>query len=371
MESIYIMTVLDDIYSQLLSAYNYLNVTSVAGNTYLDYTIAFGIFLLLIILQYFGLLFIKRFIRLTFKKNQYLENFDLNILDSYGLSQILYVSLYVALQNLTLSLLISQGLLIGLILILIYFGIKVSFGLIDFYASRERQKVDIESRNLVELFTLISKMTIVTLIILWGLSLVGVNITVLITSLGIFSVAIAFGAQNIIADTISALLILIDKPFQIGDFVSIGNDSGTVTKIGTRSTRLQTTTGNMLIIPNRDVYSSRINNFRRMDKRRIIYTVGLSYDSDVKKLKMALPLVKEIVDSHESVQFIRAYYVNFGSYTFDLQLTYDILTGDYETYLRVQQEIFLDILERFTEEDINMPYPIQEVRMAQLRSESV
>src|SRR6185369_10510723 len=99
----------------------------------------------------------------------------------------------------------------------------------------------------------------------------------LVTSLGIGGVAVALAIQNILGDLFASLSIALDKPFVVGDAIQVGDDSGTVKRIGLKTTRVQSVSGEELIFSNSDLLRSRVRNFGRMAQRRIAFTVGVTY----------------------------------------------------------------------------------------------
>ncbi|ATL46931.1 mechanosensitive ion channel protein MscS [Chitinophaga caeni] len=214
-------------------------------------------------------------------------------------------------------------------------------------------------------------MVIITIVI-WMLGLVfimsnlGFDVTAMITGLGIGGVAIALATQHILGDLFSYFVILFDRPFEIGDFIVLEDKSGVVEYIGIKTTRLRTLSGEELICSNTDLTNSRIHNFRRMDQRRVVATITVTYDTTTEQLKMIPGLIQDIITKVEGVRFDRAHFSNMGAFSLDFEVVYYVLTSDYVKYMDVQQEIYLQIFQVLQDHGINFAFPEQVVNLRQL-----
>ncbi|HEX5652875.1 MAG TPA: mechanosensitive ion channel family protein [Chitinophagaceae bacterium] len=189
----------------------------------------------------------------------------------------------------------------------------------------------------------------------------GYNITTLVAGLGIGGIAIALAAQAVLADLFSYLVIFFDKPFETGDFIMVGDKSGVVEYIGIKTTRLRTLGGEQLIMSNTDLTNSRVQNFKRMAKRRVLITIGVTYETCAEKLKNIPSLVQEIVAEQAQVVFDRAHFSGFGDFSLNFEIVYYVLTDDYLQYMDSQQEFCLKLYDRFEQEHIDFAYPTQKI----------
>jgi len=189
----------------------------------------------------------------------------------------------------------------------------------------------------------------------------GVEITPLIASLGIGGLAVALALQNILTDIFASFSIYFDKPFEIGDFIIVGNDLGVVKKIGIKTTRLESLWGQEIVISNTELTSTRINNYKKMEKRRIHFTFGVVYGTSTKKLKKILGIVKDIFNEIELADIDRVHFKEFGDFSLNFEVAYYISTGDYNKYMDVQQEINFALKEQFEKEGIEFAYPTQTI----------
>ncbi len=185
------------------------------------------------------------------------------------------------------------------------------------------------------------------------------NISSLLAGLGIGGLALAFAAQDTIANIFGAVMIFIDRPFKVGDAVSMEAFEGSIEAIGLRSTRLRTWDGTLVMIPNRTVASANINNLTARPMRRSNFTIGLVYDTSTAKLEEALSIVRETLEKHPSTGQYRAYFNRFGDYSLNILVQYWCNVMDYEIYLRSLEEINMEIKRRFEANGIEFAFPTQ------------
>lgn len=196
-----------------------------------------------------------------------------------------------------------------------------------------------------------------SLILLAALDNLGVNITALIAGLGIGGVAVALAVQSTLGDLLGALTIAFDKPFIVGDFIVTGTSMGTIEKIGLKTTRVRSLGGEELIFPNQDLLGSRIQNFKRMQERRVVFSFRVLYDTPAEKLRRVPEIVKDIILGLENCRFDRAHFARFGEYSYEFEVVYYVLSPEYNEYMDYQQVINLSIVERLKAESVGLAYP--------------
>jgi small-conductance mechanosensitive channel len=204
----------------------------------------------------------------------------------------------------------------------------------------------------------ISIWTIALAIILQNL---GVDITAVIASLGIGGVAVAFALQNVLSDVFASFSIYLDRPFEIGDFIIVEESMGTVKNIGIKSTRLQSLTGEELIIPNKALTDARVRNYKKMEERRIAFTVGVEYGTSIELLKTAKANLIEIIETMEFTMLDRVNLLKLGDYSLNFECVYFVESSDYNKYAEIQEKINFEILRIFKEKNINIAFPTQEI----------
>lgn len=192
---------------------------------------------------------------------------------------------------------------------------------------------------------------------------IGYNVSTLVGGLGIMGIAIAFALQNVLSDVFSFFSIYLDKPFKTGDFIIIDQDAGTVQKIGMKSTRIKTLQGQELVVSNKELTEKRINNYKRMEKRRIVFTFGVTYDTPNKKLEKINQIVTKLIEKEEFAELDRVHFHEFGPYSLNYEVIYHMTTKEYDVYMDTQQRINLSLKETFEKEKIEFAFPTQTVQL--------
>jgi len=205
----------------------------------------------------------------------------------------------------------------------------------------------------------VAKMAIWTIVVLLALENLGIDVTALIAGVGIGGIAIALAVQNVLSDLFASLSIIVDKPFVIGDFIVVGESMGTVERIGLKTTRVRSLTGEQIIFSNSDLLSSRVRNYKRMYERRIAFSIGVTYQTSPDKVEGIPVLIEEIVSGQPDARFDRCHFKSFGDFAVVFETVYYVLVPDYAVYMDVQQAINLAIMHAFAERHIEFAYPTQ------------
>ena len=187
----------------------------------------------------------------------------------------------------------------------------------------------------------------------------GYNVTTIIAGLGVGGIAIALAAQNILSDLFSYLVIFFDKPFEVGDFITTNGNSGTVEKIGIKTSHVRSPDGQQLVMPNAEMVKSVIQNFKRLERRRVVFNIGVVYGTPAEKLRSIPQWMKEIISSQKLANFDRAHFNSFGDSSLNFEIVYFIDSADFLVYMDTHHEICLRILEKFEKENVEFAYPTQ------------
>lgn len=202
-------------------------------------------------------------------------------------------------------------------------------------------------------------------IFIWIIGLVvllsnwGVEVTPLITGLGIGGIAIALAAQNILGDLFNYFVIFFDRPFEAGDFIIVDDKMGTIEYVGIKTTRLRSLGGEQIIIGNSNLTGSRIHNYKRMARRRVVFTIDVEYGTSLETVKQIPPLLKSIVLEHAMITFDRAHFAAFKDWSLRFEVVYYVLSGDFNVYMDIQQTINFRIYEEFEKQKITFAFPTQ------------
>jgi small-conductance mechanosensitive channel len=213
----------------------------------------------------------------------------------------------------------------------------------------------------------IARTVLWVVILLMILDNLGVNITTLVASLGIGGIAVALAVQNILGDLFASLSIVLDKPFVLGDFIIVDKYLGSVEYVGLKTTRLRSLGGEQLVFSNADLLKSRLQNMTRMTRRRALFSVAVSYDTPTAKLRAIAPMLTEIVKGQETVTFDRAHFSGVGPSSMNFEVVYWVETADYNRFMDIQQEIYLQMVDRLADMDVTLAFPTQTVILADQR----
>ncbi|NOY14685.1 MAG: mechanosensitive ion channel [bacterium] len=246
---------------------------------------------------------------------------------------------------------------------LTYYLMVLLFKYLDLFFKRLSQEKEAGTQAILYFAKYLSKAILVVVLVLFLLSNFGINVSSLVAGIGIGGIAIALAVQNILGDLFSAFAILLDQPFTVGDFIVTGEYKGTVEKIGIKTTRIRSLKGEEIIIPNKELTASVVQNFRTMKKRRTVFKVGVVYETDVAKLKKIPKIIEEVVSGLDNTEFKRAHLVEMGDYALIFEVVYELDSKDYKLYVDRQQEIIIKILEKFSKEKIEIAYPTQIVQL--------
>lgn len=225
-------------------------------------------------------------------------------------------------------------------------------------------------RNAVSLIYFVGRVAVWSIVVLLMFDNLGVDITALVAGLGIGGIAVALAAQNILGDLFASLAIVLDKPFEVGDFIIVGDKLGTVERIGIKTTRIRSLTGEQLICANADLLGSRIHNYKRMEERRIVFNIGVTYETPAAKVRLLPDVLREVVEAQDQVRFDRAHFKSFGDFALIFEVVYWVLNADYNVYMNTQQAINLEVFRRLQELDVDFAYPTSTVYIHGTETES-
>jgi small-conductance mechanosensitive channel len=263
-----------------------------------------------------------------------------------------------ALASLPLAL-APEVLRIGQFIVVVAIGVQavlwggkvVSFGVDWFLRRRARQRGGEDGALATSMVAVrfIALLALYSIVFLVAADNLGFDVTALVAGLGITGIAVALAVQSILGDLFSSLSIVFDKPFVVGDFIVIGEETGTVEYIGLKTTRLRALSGEQLIVSNSDLLGSRIHNFKRMRERRAVFTVGLAYANPPELLERIPGLIRGAVEDQPKVRIEYSAFKQFGITSLDFETVYWIQSPDYTLYMETQQKINLGIMGRLTE----------------------
>ena len=286
----------------------------------------------------------------------------IRILES-NLIPIAYIgSIYLAVSNLTLHPILARVIEVIVVIASTIFAIRLFTASIEYlikiyWVTYHRDNANIEQS--IDALVPAIRVVVWLIGIVFLLDNLGFDISAVIASLGIGGVAIALASQGVLQDLFSYFSILLDRPFELGDFIIVGDYLGTVEYVGIKTTRLKSISGEEIVVANTDLTGSRIRNFKRMRQRRIVFNLGVIYETSSEQLAKIPILIEEIINSTENVRCDRAHFSGYGEYSLDFEVVYFINSNDYNIYMDAQQKINLKIKSEFAKHNIEFAYPTQ------------
>jgi len=195
------------------------------------------------------------------------------------------------------------------------------------------------------------------------LSNMGVNITAFVASLGIGGVALALAVQNILGDLFASLAIAVDKPFEVGDSITVGDVTGTVERVGLKTTRIRSLGGEQIVMSNAELLKRTVANFKRLQTRRVAFTFGLSYNASADEIAAVPPIVKALIEADEKLEFVRAHFKGFGQSSLDFEVVYRVLDPSYDVYMDRQQALNLALMRSLGERGLSFAFVVPAVNV--------
>jgi len=324
----------------------------------------FVFFALLVVFKIFKLFVVSRLKRFAASTKNVFDDELLKVVEEVPDYLYYLVAVYLPLQYLIVGDFITHWFRVIFVILLSYNLIKIAQNLAEFamtvHVSKQKDK---EANVAAHGIGLIANIVIWVLGIMLALANLGVNINSLIASLGIGGIAVALAVQNILGDMFSSFSIYFDKPFKVGDFIVIGDYMGTVKRIGLKTTRLETLSGEELVLANNDLTNARVQNYKKMRKRRVLMTLAFVYDTSSVKLQKVNKIVEGVVSKIDDVEFSRSHFKNFGDFSLNFEVVYYVLSNDYNVYMDKQQEINFAIKNAIEKEKIEFAFPTQTLHL--------
>jgi small-conductance mechanosensitive channel len=338
------------------------------GNSIKDWIIAIGI----IAVSIFLLHILKKIVLAQLKKwskktNTTIDDFLVLSIERSVLPFFYLLSAYFGLSYLSFGEKTENILRIALLVAATFFAIRLITSIISYVVenfTRSQQDAETKRKQARGIVVIVN-------IIVWIIGIVflidnlGYDITTLVAGLGIGGIAIALAAQAVLGDIFSYFVIFFDKPFETGDFIIIADKMGTVEYIGIKTTRIRALSGEQLIVSNTDLTNSRVQNYKRMETRRVVFSIGVLYETPAEKLKQIPRLIKEIIERQPELTFDRVHFSSFESSSLKFEIVYFVSGADYNLYMDKQQRINLAIFEEFEKENIEFAYPTQKIYVDQ------
>ncbi len=337
-------------------------------NSLLQWTISLAELLLLFaLLELLRLFLIRKVRKLASRTKTRWDDLLVLVLEKTRHLTIFVVTLHFAALSLTLPPRLTRFLFSLVVLALLYQAGRWATSAIRFWLDGYRQeklKDDAAAVTTMGALAFLGRAIVWSTVLLLALDNLGINVTGLITGLGIGGIAVALAAQNILGDLFASLSIVLDKPFVIGDSISFDGVQGTVERIGLKTTRLRNLTGEELVVANSDLLRSRIANFGRMAERRGVLALAIATDTPVTKVAALPGVIGEAIGTVAGIRLARSHFKGFGQYSLDFEAVFWVPGSDYERFMTAQQQVHLAVLTRLRELEVALATPALTVRTA-------
>ncbi|UXY15347.1 mechanosensitive ion channel family protein [Chitiniphilus purpureus] len=256
--------------------------------------------------------------------------------------------------------------IVALIAFILQLALWLNRGLVAWFnaETERRRSLDAEAATAMTVLGFIARVVLWSMILLIVLDQLGFNISGLVAGLGIGGVAVALAVQNILGDLFASLAIVLDKPFVVGDFIIVGDMMGNIERVGLKTTRVRSLSGEQLVFSNDDLLKSRIRNYQKLRERRVVFSVAVPYDTPRDKLERIPGMLRDIIGARDKVRLDRAHFQGIGNAAFTFEVVYFVLDPDFNLYMDIQQQINLELVSAFEREDIEFATPIQRLRYA-------
>ncbi len=338
-----------------------LNI-SFLNNSIMDYSFCLLIIIVgSILIRTFKNIIIKRLSEWAQKTATTIDDFLIYSLEKKLIPPLYFGVLYLSTKSLNLTSSVIRIIDILGVILLTFICVRFLIMLLTYVLDAhwlKSEKDETKKREVKGLVPVI-KFVIWLIGIIFLLDNLGFEVNTVVAGLGIGGIAVALAAQALLGDLFSYFSILFDRPFELGDFIIIGDFMGTVEHIGIKTTRINSLGGEQLVFSNTDLTNSRVRNYKRMQKRRIVFKLGVTYQTALQQLKEIPAIITNIIKNVSDTALDRVHFSSYGDFSLNFEIVYYVLTGDYGKYMNVQQEINLAIKEEFEKQGIEFAYPTQ------------
>lgn len=212
---------------------------------------------------------------------------------------------------------------------------------------------------------------IIFLAVIMTIQNLGYSISGLLASLGIGGLAVALAAKDTLSNIFGSFMIILDRPFLIGDWVKAGDMEGVVEEVGFRSTKIRTFAKTLITVPNNIIANLSIDNFSRMPKRRIKLNVGVTYETSPAQMRQAVSMIREMLTAHPAIQkdFFLVNFTDFGASSLDIMVYCFTTTTVWGEYLDAREDVCLKIMDILESLDLEIAFPSRSIYMRETQDD--
>ncbi len=256
--------------------------------------------------------------------------------------------------------------------LIVFVVIKLAFVLIDGFVILLGEWTAKTKSSLDDQIAIIArkslKVVAAILGILFLIQNMGYSVSGLIASLGLGGLTVALAAKDAVSNFFGSIVIIVDSPFKIGDWVKMGSVEGVVEEIGFRSTKIRTFEKSLITVPNYKIANESIENFSNRDRRRIKFTIGIEYSTPTQKVETIIQGIKNLIDSHPEISndFYLVNFTGFADSWLEIFVYCFTTTTNWKRYLEIKEELNLSIMKLLEKEGVNFAFPSQSLYVEKL-----
>lgn len=363
--------------SEISDALGFFSDTILLGITLGQYALAFlAIFLSIVLRKVLASVGVRALRRLTKLTKTDLDEMLLEAVAPPLSAAVMLIGLYAAVIILDLPnepvdvrRFVSVALRVAVITDVAWLFLRIIDAFSAYFLSIARRTDTALDDQLIPLIRKSLKVFVALLATVFTIQNLGYSVASLLAGLGIGGLALALAAQDTLSNLFGSLTVLLDRPFAVGDWIEFDGHEGVVEEVGFRSTRVRTFAKTQVSVPNRVLANSVVNNWSRMPIRRVKMVVGVTYQSTARQMEAAVEGIKNILRGHKEVHqdFFLVNFTDFGSSSLDIFVYYFTTTTVWPEYLRIRQEVNVEIMKLLERLGMEVAFPS---RTVYLRSEN-
>lgn len=299
-----------------------------------------------------------------------IDDLIIKILNGFGFIFYLAISAFLALEIINFKNRYSNAIEKLVFVLITYYALKSLTSLSSYFFKRilkeQKSKSEDFDPTIIKILNTLTKSLLWILGILFILQNFNYSISALLGGIGVIGIAVAFALQSVLKNIFAFFSLYFDKPFKVGDFIVLNEDqSGTVKKIGIRSTRIKALRGEELVISNEDMTNARIQNFKKLEERRVVIELQISYDTSSPKLEQINNWAEEIVTLQKQTRFSRCHLRELAEFCIIYELVYYVENSDYNLHMDIKQAINLALIKKLEKEKVSFAYPTSTIYVKQ------
>lgn len=343
-------------------------------NSLMEWSIAAGIFLVIYLaVRIFKYLLIRYLKKMAEQTSTQFDDFLIEVVRSSIVPMLYFGGAYIALATLDFPERAINIIKVAMMVILTFYVLRIitsgiKFGVYSYLDKQEDR--DVKKRQVKGILVIVN-------VVVWALGVVflldnmGRDVTAIIAGLGVGGIAVALAAQTILGDLFSYFVIFFDRPFEIGDFIIVDDKMGNVEYVGIKTTHIRTLNGEILVMSNTDLTNSRLHNYKQMQRRRIVFKIGVTYQATYEQLQAIPGFIKDIIDDVDGLTLDRTNFSGYGDSSLDFETVYYVETDDYNSYMNMQEQVYLALFKKFADEGISFAYPTRTLFLTMDKTEQL